>query len=278
LTGFTAAVIPAAGLGTRMKALLGERPKALLEVAGRSLLAHAIAEARGAGLERIVVVANPAAHDALGAEAARFTPRSQVVDQAVPRGLADAIRLGALLLAGEPFAVLLPDNLFVPPSPLKRLVAVAADSGEHAVLVARMYAETARGKGGSAPATVAPAGPDPDGVRIDAVGAKRPKGPLELGPGERFDTPIGRYAFQPDVVQTIAGVERALGPGEELDDVPVLARLAGQHRLRGLIYDRPFADVGNLDGYRAAQELLTGARSGTGHPGPARGRGTPPAG
>jgi NDP-sugar pyrophosphorylase family protein len=278
LTGFTAAVIPCAGLGTRMRSLLGDRPKALLEVAGRSLLAHAIAEAREAGLDRIVIVANPAAHDALGEEAARLVSRTQVVDQAVPRGLADAIRLGALVLPGEAFAVLLPDNLFVPPGPLGRLVAIAAGSGEHAVLVARMNAETARGKGGSAPATVEPAGPDGDAVRVRAVGAKRPKGPLELGPGERFDTPIGRYAFQPDIAQAIAEVERALRPGEELDDVPLLARLAAAGRLRGLLYPTPFADVGNPDGYRAAQQLLASAQSGTAHPGPPRGRGTPPTG
>lgn len=257
MTRFTAAVIPAAGLGTRMRALFGDRPKALLEVAGRSLLAHAIAEAREVGLERIVVVASPPAHDALAGEATRFAAHSQVVDQAVPRGLADAIRLGALVLPGEAFAVLLPDNIFVPPSPLARLVAIAASSGEHAVLISRMNARTARGKGGSAPATVAPLGPDPDGVRITAVGAKRPKGPLELAPGETFDTPIGRYAFQADVAREIGDVERGLTSGEELDDVPLLARLAAAGRLRGLLYETPFADVGNPDGYRAAQRLLS---------------------
>ncbi len=90
-----------------MRALAGDRPKALLEVAGHSLLAHAAAEAREAGLERIVVVANPTAHDALEREAWRCAARSVVVDQVAPRGLADAIRIGALALSGEPFAVLL---------------------------------------------------------------------------------------------------------------------------------------------------------------------------
>ena len=240
-----------------MRALLGDRPKALAEVAGRSLLAHAIAEAREAGMERIVVVASPPGHGALETEVSRWTSRSQVVDQPDPRGLADAIRRGALALPGEAFAVLLPDNLFVPPSPLGRLVALAARSGEHAVLVARMNAESARGKGGSAPATVEPLGPEPDAVRIRAVGAKRGRTQLELGPGERLDTPIGRYAFQPDVAQAITDVERGLAPGEEIDDVPLMARLAAQHRLLGLLYEAPFADVGNPDGFRAAARWLT---------------------
>lgn len=174
MSGFHTAVIPCAGLGTRMQALLGDRPKALAEVAGRSLLAHAIAEARAAGLERIVVVANPASRDVLDREARRFVSRPVMVDQDRPRGLADAMRCAAHVLPGEPFAVLLPDNIFAPPSPLARLVAIASRAGEHAVLIARMTSETAQGKGGSAPATVEPLGDEPDAVRISAVGAKRP--------------------------------------------------------------------------------------------------------
>ena len=174
--------------------------------------------------------------------------------------------------------MLLPDNLFVPPSPLGRLVAIAAESGEHAVLVARMNAETARGKGGSAPASVEPLGPDPDGVRVAAVGAKRPKGQLRLGPRSGSTRRSAATPSRPTSRRSIAEVERGLAPGEELDDVPLLARLAAAGRLRGLVYETPFADVGNPDGYRAAQQLLASAQSGTARPAPARGRGTPPAG
>ncbi len=45
----------AAGLGTRMGALTAQRPKPLIEVAGRPLIDHALALAEGAGLGRIVV-------------------------------------------------------------------------------------------------------------------------------------------------------------------------------------------------------------------------------
>ena len=52
-----AAIILAAGQGTRMKSAL---PKVLHKVAGLPLLGHVIAALRGAGVERIVVVTSAA--------------------------------------------------------------------------------------------------------------------------------------------------------------------------------------------------------------------------
>ncbi|WP_299133611.1 nucleotidyltransferase family protein [uncultured Amaricoccus sp.] len=53
-----AGIIFAAGLGTRMGALTRTRPKALIEVAGRPLIDHALSLYRGAGVRRIVVNAH----------------------------------------------------------------------------------------------------------------------------------------------------------------------------------------------------------------------------
>ena len=68
-----AAVILAAGLGTRMKSA---KPKVMHPIAGLPILGHVIAAARGAGAERIVVVIAPGAVDVKAALEPTLTPAS----------------------------------------------------------------------------------------------------------------------------------------------------------------------------------------------------------
>ena len=49
------AMIFAAGLGTRLRPLTDDKPKALVEVCGRPLIDHVIQRLTAAGFERIVV-------------------------------------------------------------------------------------------------------------------------------------------------------------------------------------------------------------------------------
>ncbi len=56
------AIILAAGVGRRFGSALADRPKALLEVAGETLLGRLIRQLRGAGIEEIVVVVGFGGH------------------------------------------------------------------------------------------------------------------------------------------------------------------------------------------------------------------------
>jgi bifunctional UDP-N-acetylglucosamine pyrophosphorylase/glucosamine-1-phosphate N-acetyltransferase len=84
-----AAVVMAAGIGTRMKSAT---PKHLHPILGRRLVDWVVDAARGAGVERLVVVASPQTSDLLeGVE---------VVVQEEPRGTGDAVRCAKAALEG----------------------------------------------------------------------------------------------------------------------------------------------------------------------------------
>ena len=76
-SGVRAAIILAAGAGTRMKS---ERSKLLHEIAGRSLLSYAVDAALGAGAERLVVVVGHQ-RDQVEAHLAEIAPQVQIVVQ-----------------------------------------------------------------------------------------------------------------------------------------------------------------------------------------------------
>jgi bifunctional UDP-N-acetylglucosamine pyrophosphorylase / glucosamine-1-phosphate N-acetyltransferase len=78
----TAAIILAAGQGTRMKSVL---PKVLHKVAGLPMIGHVVKALRGAGVERIVVVTAPAG-EAVRAYAASLGCESAVQQQQLGTG------------------------------------------------------------------------------------------------------------------------------------------------------------------------------------------------
>ncbi len=55
MSGPKTAMVLAAGLGTRMRPLTNDRPKALVEVAGKALMDHMLDRLAGVGVERAVV-------------------------------------------------------------------------------------------------------------------------------------------------------------------------------------------------------------------------------
>ena len=110
-----AAILLAAGMGTRMKSML---PKAMHPLGGRPMLRHLLAAVEQV-FDRIVVVVGP------GMEAlARIAAPHDVVVQAERKGTAHAARMAAPALAGYPgeVAVLYADNPLITVATLRRLV------------------------------------------------------------------------------------------------------------------------------------------------------------
>src|SRR5215472_14311360 len=109
------AVVPAAGLGSRFLPASRVVPKELLPFGTKPLVHHALDEIVRAGFERAAIVVSP------GKDAIRryfeaepdLTRRLRLtfVEQPLPLGLGDAVVRCRPLARGEPFAVLLPDDV-----------------------------------------------------------------------------------------------------------------------------------------------------------------------
>ncbi|MFW5837710.1 MAG: NTP transferase domain-containing protein, partial [Desulfovibrionaceae bacterium] len=125
------AVIPAAGRGTRMRAVSGGGPKELLPVAGEPAIVHALREVGLAKVPKAAVVLRP------GKEAVRraverhleLCPSSAPEHglrvcfpiQADQLGECDAVAQARKAAGGGPIAVFYPDNIPRPPGALARL-------------------------------------------------------------------------------------------------------------------------------------------------------------
>lgn len=130
-----AAIILAAGQGTRMKSAL---PKVMHRIAGRPMINHLIAACETV-FDRIIVVAGPGMPELEKA----VLPHASVV-QAERLGTGHAARMAAPLLEGftGDVAVLYGDNPLVSPATLARLVAARAEAD--LVLLAMRPAEPAK--------------------------------------------------------------------------------------------------------------------------------------
>jgi UTP-glucose-1-phosphate uridylyltransferase len=244
------AVIPCGGLGTRLQPITRWIPKEVLPVGLKPVLYWTLDEAADAGLLRAIIITNP--HKPLLEAVARNYQgplELEFVPQHHPRGLGDAFLRARDNLAGSPFMAVLPDNLFQGPNPTAAVLAAFQATGLATVLLAEIGRSEAGSKGATGRAAVRRAA---DGtLRVVAV-ADKGAGRFDTAGGEAALTPIGRMAFGGDILREFEDVGRALPAGTELDDVPVLQRLAGQEALAGVINPAKFFDVGVPEGYREA--------------------------
>ena len=108
------AMVLAAGLGTRMRPLTDDRPKALVEVAGRALIDHTLDRLLEAGVQTAVVNVHHFA-DAMEAHLARRSaPRILISDERA--GLLDSgggVAKAAPLLGEDPIFVANIDNVWI---------------------------------------------------------------------------------------------------------------------------------------------------------------------
>lgn len=229
-------VIPAAGLGTRLRGVIEGSNKELVQLGGEPVLLAPLLEAAGAGATDVVIVTSPN-KPAIRTTAERLGDRSEFagvdlrfVEQPTPAGVFDAVARAAGLLSGDRLAVVFPDFVHVPDQTgLKQVLAVARTLPAEVTCygVFRKTAGHAARMGGSAR------------VRLGPGGAIREVG----GPQD------GDAAWHTGLVE-VRGTEFARRAS--LDDGDVLSLLRGLARdglLVGVPLDGDLLDVGVPAGY-----------------------------
>jgi len=246
------AVIPCGGLGRRLRPITQWVPKEMLPVGLKPLLYWALDEAAGAGLLRVVLVVNP--HKPVVEAAARQYQGPldlEFIPQPAFRGLGDALLCAQEALAGSPFVLLQPDQLFDGPNPTATLLAGHRVSRLPTVLLGDVAAQDADHVGAFGRATVEPM--DGGVVRVTQLEARGSS-------HARFDTggaasalaPLGRVVFPGDIFGAFEEAAAVLPPGAELDDRPVLQGLAARQQLAGVVTTARCYDIGVPEGYHDA--------------------------
>jgi len=211
------AVIPAAGYGTRFLPATKSQPKEMLAVVDKPLIQYCVEEAVQAGIENIAVIVSrgkssiedyfdrsPELEQFLE-EKGKFDFLKEVqrisdlaefcfIRQKKALGLGHAILMAEDYIAGEPFAVLLPDDIFYCHKPcLKQLIDVYLEL-EHSVIVLGKVDEEGTKKYGIIK-------PKQISERVFQVEDMIEK----PGPEKAFSDLgiLGRYVFNPEIFEAI---------------------------------------------------------------------------
>ena len=263
------AVIPVAGLGTRVLPGTKTVPKELLNVVDRPILSYIVEEARAAGIEHIVFVTGRSkgaiedyfdhqveleaqlaakgkteALDEILAELPRPGAMSYV-RQMQPHGLGHAVWCARDIVGDEPFAVILPDMLMDAPVPaLKQAIAAYDEVGGNIIVVEPVPHDETHKYGVVALETQ-------DG-RLNRMSGMVEKPQAGTAPSNLIVS--GRYILQPEIFELLA--TQARGAGNEIQLTDAMFRLMETQGFHALEYDGATYDCGDKIGLLRANVAL----------------------
>jgi UTP--glucose-1-phosphate uridylyltransferase len=267
------AVLPVAGLGTRVLPGAKTTPKNLLNVVDRPILSYVVEEARAAGIEHFVFItgrgqgaiedyfdSNPEIENALEAkgrteilaDVRRDLPipgGMSFVRQMAPLGLGHAVWCARHIIGDEPFAVILPDMLMMADTPaLAQCVAAYEKVGGNIVAV-EPAPEGETHKYG----IVALDGQD---GRLNRMTGMVEKPPLGTEPSNLFIS--GRYVLQPEIFELLE--RQGKGAGGEIQLTDGMFELMKTQEFHALEYEGKTYDCGDKIGLLRANVAFALAR------------------
>ena len=267
------AVLPVAGLGTRVLPGAKVTPKEMLNVVDRPILSYIIEEGRAAGIEHFVFVTGrgkgaiedyfdhhvelEAQLEAKGkldvlADIRRDLPRPgemSFVRQMAPLGLGHAVWCARDIIGDEPFAVMLPDMLMMAaPGALAQATAAFDAVGGNIVVVEPAPEGQAHKYG-----IVALDGQEGRLNRMTGMVEKPAPG---TEPSNLFIS--GRYILQPAIFERLARHRK--GAGGEIQLTDAMADLMADQAFHALEYDGTTYDCGDKLGLLRANVAYALAR------------------
>ena len=259
------AVILAAGMGTRMLPASKVIPKEILPVVDKPAIQVVVEEAVASGIEEIILVMSPGRttvlehfrsapelerllearrkHDLL--EVVRYAnrlARFTTAFQHEPLGLGHAVLQARVAVGDEPFAAMLPDDIFDSERPcLRQLLDVAEAEDTPVIALTRV-----------APSEISKYG-------IVDVSAVRPrvhhlKGMVEKPEADQAPSNLaimGRYVLTPDIFPLLA--EGRPGAGGEIQLTDGMLALSARRKMYGYEFDGVRYDLGDRVGFITAQ-------------------------
>ncbi len=267
------AVFPVAGLGTRFLPATKVMPKEMLPIVDKPLIQYALEEAIEAGIEEFVLVTGRGKNlmedhfdhayelEAILAERGKFaeleemermTPnpgRMSYTRQRRPLGLGHAVWCARQFVAGEPFAIVLPDDLILAtPGCLKQMVDVYEEVGGNLVAVEDVPHEQTGSYG------ILDVETD-DGHLAKARGLVEKPSPEEAPSTLSI---IGRYILQPEVFEHLD--KHKEGADGEIQLTDAIAKTIDDTTFHGLRFDGRRFDCGTKIGFVAANVAFAVAR------------------
>jgi UTP--glucose-1-phosphate uridylyltransferase len=259
------AVIVAAGMGTRMLPASKVIPKEILPVVDKPAIQVVVEEAIASGIEEIVVVISPGRttvidhfdsapelerhleergkHDVLEMVRSTNNPaRFTTAEQKEPLGLGHAVLQAREAVGDEPFAVMLPDDIFDSARPCLRQLLDIAESEDAPVVALLKVARSEIPKYGIVVAK-------PVRPRLYELSGMVEKPTAEKAPSDLAI--MGRYVLTPDIFPLLA--EGKPGAGGEIQLTDALLGLAQRRRLYGYEFEGVRYDLGDKAGFIAAQ-------------------------
>lgn len=267
------AVLPVAGLGTRVLPVGKTTPKNLLNVVDRPILSYIVEEARAAGIEHMVFIVSrgqgaiedyfdsiPEIENALSAKGKveiledlrRDLPQPgqmSFIRQMAPLGLGHAVWCARHVIGDEPFAVMLPDMLMQasPPALVQAVAAYEKTGGNIVVVEPAPEGETHKY------GIVALDGRD---GRLNRMTGMVEKPPLGTEPSNLFIS--GRYILQPEIFNILETQER--GAGGEIQLTDGMFNLMKTQDFHALEYEGTTYDCGDKLGLLRANVAFALAR------------------